>query len=343
MRKTILVILIMIMLLSTSTAETSEWAKEFIEGAKSENLLPDDVNDNHRNYIKRYEYVMLANKLLDKLKIKVEISDYSPFKDIKNHSYEYEILKAYNAGIIQGYPDKTFKPNKEITREEIATLVYQLVNKISATSAKELNITYYDDKTISTWAKKYIDFCYSNKILNGVGKNNHLDTINPRGKASIEESITMIYRLFLNKKLLGQKTYEDIDGMDGKVFTQAKKYFDEDALDVIYNIAKKEQTHLSSVEGNVITFSYEDGSQLKIHYILGIFEIKLSMRNLDNKEIIDDFKRMSSLLLDSDDMGEKVDRIVEEFKKDTNYELMDSKISAIAFDDYYSINFIYRK
>ena len=40
--------------------------------------------------------------------------------------YSYEILKAYEAGLLAGYPDGTFRPEGYLTRAEAATVIYKL-------------------------------------------------------------------------------------------------------------------------------------------------------------------------------------------------------------------------
>ncbi len=344
MKKIILVILIMMMTLSLGFADMSDWAQEYIEGANVENLIPLDLSKNYQDNINRYEYVLLANKLLDKLNIEVEMKELDPFTDIKGHPFKSEILKAYNAGIITGYPDNTFKPNKEITRQEIATLVYKLVNKMSPVSAKEMGVVYSDDSEISDWARKYVDFCYTNKILNGVGKINGLDTINPLGNASIEQSITLIYRLFVNKELVVSKEDNNEGGItNDNALDEASKTFGDNNLDLLVEIVQNESNHVDSIDNNIITLKYDDDSKLVITQVLGISEFKLFIINLDNKEIVNDFKKISSLLSGSDDMGNKLDEVMNKFKENENYQIFDTDFNALHLDTYYSISFIYRK
>ncbi|HML37373.1 MAG TPA: S-layer homology domain-containing protein [Bacillota bacterium] len=43
--------------------------------------------------------------------------------------YEYDITKAYATGILTGYTDSTFKPDKTLSRAEAATVIYRLVDE----------------------------------------------------------------------------------------------------------------------------------------------------------------------------------------------------------------------
>ena len=51
----------------------------------------------------------------------------SSLTDINGQKFKDSILKAYHAGIITGYPDNTFRPNKRITRAEIAVILERYI------------------------------------------------------------------------------------------------------------------------------------------------------------------------------------------------------------------------
>ena len=64
----------------------------------------------------------------------VEIKDYDEIQkgitDITYKTlYEYDITKSYATGILTGYEDKTFKPDKTLSRAEAATVIYRLVDE----------------------------------------------------------------------------------------------------------------------------------------------------------------------------------------------------------------------
>ena len=60
--------------------------------------------------------------LLDAFIGDIDVEDAS-FKDIWNSNFRYSILKAYSSGLINGYPDGTFRPNNPITRAEMAVVL----------------------------------------------------------------------------------------------------------------------------------------------------------------------------------------------------------------------------
>lgn len=76
--------------------------------------------------------------------------------------YEYDITKAYATGILTGYTDKTFKPEKTLSRAEAATVIYRLVDESKRVlpeagkeedekEVKTVTVGYYGrDKTFET-------------------------------------------------------------------------------------------------------------------------------------------------------------------------------------------------
>jgi hypothetical protein len=47
----------------------------------------------------------------------------SAFSDIGGHQYEAEILSLAQQGIVQGYPDGSFKPQQSLTRAELLKII----------------------------------------------------------------------------------------------------------------------------------------------------------------------------------------------------------------------------
>jgi hypothetical protein len=86
------------------------------------------------------------------------------FKDVKNTDWAYdEIAKAVRAGIINGYPDDTFRPDQPITRAEMSILL------ANALELKRLFILFkpFDDVPVDYWATNAITQLKSKDIVNG--------------------------------------------------------------------------------------------------------------------------------------------------------------------------------
>jgi NlpC/P60 family/S-layer homology domain len=113
-------------------------------------------------------------------------STYSSFKDVpKNYWAVGSINAVKNAGIIAGYPDGSFKPNQEMTREEIAALIektFVLANKGTENSFVDVKQGY--------WAYHSIQRLNENKIASGFSDN----TFRPKNDTSRAEFSAFLFR-----------------------------------------------------------------------------------------------------------------------------------------------------
>ena len=91
-------------------------------------------------------------------------------------------------GIITGYPDGTFKPNKPITRAEFAAIAARFDETQSGKSA-----TFSD--VIGHWAAKEIGIAYANEGIKGYPDG----TFKPDQNITRAEAMTMINRVLERK------------------------------------------------------------------------------------------------------------------------------------------------
>lgn len=93
------------------------------------------------------------------------------FSDVKKGAwYETAVNWASSLGIVAGYPDGSFKPNADLTREEYYTILarYYKAKARLLPSDENGSVTYiphadYDE--ISDWAKESYRFCVSVKLI----------------------------------------------------------------------------------------------------------------------------------------------------------------------------------
>lgn len=85
-------------------------------------------------------------------------------KDIAAHWAKDNIVKLINAGVISGYPDGSFKPDKTITRAEFAVMLAKALKLPSQSGA-----TFAD--TSAHWAKESIAAAAARGIISGYDQN----------------------------------------------------------------------------------------------------------------------------------------------------------------------------
>ncbi|MEQ4482371.1 S-layer homology domain-containing protein [Cohnella silvisoli] len=85
------------------------------------------------------------------------------FSDISGHWAEANIKKAVSGGIVKGYPDGTFKPNRTVTRAEFAVMLMNALKPQGEGAA----LTFTDTAKIGSWAQKAIAKAVQAGIIKG--------------------------------------------------------------------------------------------------------------------------------------------------------------------------------
>ncbi|UNK32834.1 S-layer homology domain-containing protein [Bacillus sp. N5-665] len=89
----------------------------------------------------------------------------NPYTDVKNHMFEKEILTLSKAGIISGFGDGKFGPDRILTREQLAAVL------TNAFHLKSTSTTTFKDVNKNYWATNAISALQENKIAAGTGDN----------------------------------------------------------------------------------------------------------------------------------------------------------------------------
>jgi hypothetical protein len=129
--------------------------------------------------ITRAEVVRIVNKVYGYTQKQAN----TKLTDIKDKDWFYQdVLIAQNMGYIKGYPDNTFKPDNNITREELCTIL-DSINKF---------VVLPYDKTIkdevSDWATGYVNKIVSNRIMS-LDKNNNFRAKENATRAEVCEAV----------------------------------------------------------------------------------------------------------------------------------------------------------
>ena len=112
------------------------------------------------------------------------------FSDVKAGKwYTNAVNWTASKGVVAGYPDGSFKPDKDVTREELATILYKYAQtKTDAFGIAEDALERYPDKNqIHTYAVNAIGWAVSNKIISGTNVG-----LEPRGTATRAQLAVMI-------------------------------------------------------------------------------------------------------------------------------------------------------
>ncbi|WP_312832786.1 S-layer homology domain-containing protein, partial [Sedimentibacter saalensis] len=119
------------------------------------------------NNITREEVAMIFYRLLTDESRNNLLSDSNPFTDLENHGWSNRAISTlFNAGIIKGYPDGTFKPSDPISRAEFATIAAKFDKLDLGSTSKFTDIfghwaeKYITSSEIKGWIKGYPDLTF---------------------------------------------------------------------------------------------------------------------------------------------------------------------------------------
>ena len=169
----------------------SDWAVTEVNAARSNGLIPQELDSGYTLPITRREFCLLVGAYADKMGLNGTST--ATFSDTNAP----EILKAASLGVINGYPDGSFSPDSSILRSEAAAMLSRTVSLTGNTP----NAPYsaFDDEHLFGWAKDNISFissCIDTKnvtaIMGGVGSN----LFDPNGNYTREQAILTFQRLY---------------------------------------------------------------------------------------------------------------------------------------------------
>ncbi|MBR0599198.1 S-layer homology domain-containing protein [Sinanaerobacter chloroacetimidivorans] len=120
--------------------------------------------------------------------------------DTAGHWAESYINTAVNKGIITGYQDKTFLPDKAVTRAEFATMINKALGNGSSASIGFADVPYYE------WYYDAVSKAVSASYAGGYDDN----TFKPNNPITRQEAAVMISRIVPAYKVSGNlKSYSD--------------------------------------------------------------------------------------------------------------------------------------
>ena len=127
------------------------------------------------------------------------ISSDSKFSDVEiTDWYGAAVIWASENSIVNGVSDTEFAPNNNITREQIATILYRYANSknYDTTQGSVATKEFEDIDTVSPWAMAGIEWAVGTKLING----KTATTVNPLDNATRAEAATIIMRFIENNK-----------------------------------------------------------------------------------------------------------------------------------------------
>ncbi|MDQ0194141.1 S-layer homology domain-containing protein [Paenibacillus wynnii] len=182
---------------STSAAgrnEPSGWATEEVTKAYAQNLVPYGLMSNFQNAITRAELSQIAVRLYENMTgLKAVMPASNPFKDTKDDN----VLKAYALNIVGGMGNNSFAPNEPVTREQIAVMLYNTLQKAGIADRLKSSSppAFTDASAVASWAGSAVNKLSSSGILQGTESKGGI-AFQPKAKASREQIFVLAFRIY---------------------------------------------------------------------------------------------------------------------------------------------------
>lgn len=171
-----------------STIELKSGIKGYVRGYENNVFKPN-------NYITRAEVAQIIANIVQN-----EGTIANSSTDTNNAWYTKGVNKTIGLGIMKGYPDKSFKPNASITRQELAITLFNLID-----TDKSFGTVQSQLKDISgQYGKSAIEFLAAMDVIHGYEDG----TFRPNNKITRAETVTMINNLLA--KYLAEETDKSV-------------------------------------------------------------------------------------------------------------------------------------
>lgn len=120
-------------------------------------------------------------------------TDGDNYGDVKG-AYAAAINWATASGVVSGNGDGTFLPDETVTREQLATMLYNFAKSIGAVEKSSTGVEKFPDgdKT-SSWATEAMNWAIANGLING-SVNGGVTTLNPRDTATREQVASVMVK-----------------------------------------------------------------------------------------------------------------------------------------------------
>lgn len=192
----------------------SVWAKSELNEAEMLGFLPESMkNLDMQEPITRKEMSEVAALAYEKLTGNVPFPNRT---DYFTDTTDALICAAHEIGIVNGYPDNTFRPDNLLTRQEFFVLVYNLYGAIGVPTkvTQDYLKSFPDRKQVESWAETPAQVMVGLGIVGGTKDAKGTTILAPVANTSRQEAVVMFLRgyknieFYLSQKWLSKEQME---------------------------------------------------------------------------------------------------------------------------------------
>ncbi len=169
-----------------------DWAKRFIDSMADKGIVSgSNEHFKPRDMVTRAEFVTM---IINALRIN-QIEYENQFVDVKKEDwFSHMVATGFYNQIISGYGNQKFGPYDNITREQMAVIIANVMQEFMGMErigdSKRLGDIFSDSSDISQYAKESIISAYRYGIVSGRGEG-----FSPKAHMTRAEAATVIYKL----------------------------------------------------------------------------------------------------------------------------------------------------
>jgi uncharacterized repeat protein (TIGR02543 family) len=182
----------------TVASVENHWSKKAVNDMASRLIIKNPETFKPNDNITRGDFAEYITKALGVYRTGQEVGD--AFTDISvENECACAVMIASEYGIINGYPDSTFKPDAQISRQEAMVMYASAMTLVNLQAQENTSIETYDDTDdIADWALSGVNKAVGAGIFSGKTKT----TINPNDTLTYAEAASAVRNLLIKSGLI---------------------------------------------------------------------------------------------------------------------------------------------
>lgn len=174
----------------------NHWSEKYVNSLSSEEIVQGSDSGDFRpeDEITREEVSAILERVFDKRNVYVEYeAEPLELTDIEGRWSTESIKYLMSKGVIKGYPDKTFRPEGKITRQELAAMIQRIINP-EAEGDGDVSFSDIGEE----WGKDAIELLSKLNIITGYPDG----SFRPNDYVKRSEAAKMIYEVMAEETYL---------------------------------------------------------------------------------------------------------------------------------------------
>lgn len=170
-----------------------EWYKDAVDYVAERNLMK-GVGDGTRFDPNGSMTRAMVVTVLYRLDGSPEVDGDTPFTDLGADWYADAVAWAYESEVVTGTSPTTFSPDGNVTREQIATILYRYANYKKLDTSASADLSKFPDSTsVGSWAYDAIKWANGAELITGAVQDG-VTVLAPQGEASRAQVATILMR-----------------------------------------------------------------------------------------------------------------------------------------------------